>query len=29
VTPAEKEEMMANLRGYRACFDGLTAFGTE
>ncbi len=29
LTPAEKEEMMANLRGYRACFDGLTAFGTD
>lgn len=29
LTPAEKEEMMANLRGYRACFDGLTAFGSD
>lgn len=25
----EKEEMMANLRGYRACFDGLAEFGTD
>ncbi len=29
LTAAEKEEMAANLRGYRACFDGLTAFGTD
>lgn len=29
LTPAEREEMLANLRGYRACFDGLTAFGTD
>lgn len=29
LTPAEKREMMANLRGYRACFDHLTAFGTD
>jgi len=29
LTPAEKEEMMANLRGYRACFDNLTTFGTD
>ncbi len=29
LTPAEKEEMLANLRGYRACFDGLTVFGTD
>jgi hypothetical protein len=29
LTPEEREEMMASLRGYRACFDGLTAFGTD
>ena len=29
LTPGEREEMMANLRGYRACFDGLAAFGTD
>jgi hypothetical protein len=29
LTPAEKQEMMSNLRGYRACFDGLTTFGTD
>ncbi|MDR2850264.1 MAG: hypothetical protein LBW77_06980 [Verrucomicrobiota bacterium] len=29
LTPEERGEMMANLRGYRACFDGLTAFGTD
>lgn len=29
LTPAEKDEMMANLRGYRASFDGLSAFGTD
>lgn len=29
LSPAEKEEMMANLRGYRACFDKLTVFGTD
>jgi len=29
LTPAEREEMMANLRGYRACFDHVTAFGTD
>lgn len=29
LTPAEKEEMMANLRGYRACFDRLTSFGSD
>jgi hypothetical protein len=27
--PDERAAMMANLRGYRACFDGLTAFGTD
>ena len=25
----EREEMLSNLRGYRACFDGQTAFGTD
>jgi len=29
LTPAEREEMMANLRGYRASFDGLSSFGTD
>ena len=29
LTPAEREEMMTNLRGYRACFDGLSAFGSD
>ena len=29
LTDAEREEMMANLRGYRACFDGCTTFGTD
>lgn len=29
LTPEEKAEMMASLRGYRACFDLLTAFGTD
>lgn len=29
LTPAEREEMLANLRGYRACFDGVTNFGTD
>ncbi len=29
LTPGEKEEMLANLRGYRACFDRLTDFGTD
>jgi hypothetical protein len=29
LTPEEKREMMANLRGYRACFDRLTTFGTD
>ncbi len=29
LTPAEKREMLANLRGYRVCFDHLTAFGTD
>ncbi len=29
LTSAERDEMMANLRGYRACFDGLSTFGTD
>jgi len=29
LTPKEREEMMANLRGYRACFDGRSTFGTD
>jgi hypothetical protein len=29
LTPDEREEMMANLRGYRRCYDGITAFGTD
>jgi hypothetical protein len=29
LTPDEKEEMMGNLRGYRACFDHLTVFGSD
>jgi hypothetical protein len=29
LTPEERGTMMANLRGYRACFDGMTAFGTD
>jgi hypothetical protein len=29
LTDDEKAEMMASLRGYRACFDGLSAFGTD
>jgi hypothetical protein len=29
LTPAEREEMLSNLRGYRTCFDGLTVFGTD
>ena len=29
LTPAEREEMLANLRGYRACFDHVTDFGTD
>ena len=29
LTAEEREEMMANLRGYRACFDQLTVFGTD
>ena len=29
LTPAEREEMMANLHGYRACFDHVASFGTD
>lgn len=29
LTSEEKAEMMANLRGYRACFDQLSTFGTD
>ena len=29
LSPEEREEMMANLRGYRYCFDKVTAFGTD
>jgi hypothetical protein len=29
LTPAEREEMMANLRGYRVCFDHSTHLGTD
>ena len=29
LTHEERQEMMANLRGYRACFDGLATFGTD
>jgi hypothetical protein len=29
LSPEEKAEMMANLRGYRACFDQLSAFGSD
>jgi hypothetical protein len=29
LTPAEREEMLANLRGYRACFDHVTHFGGD
>ncbi len=29
LSPEEKAEMMANLRGYRACFDLLTTFGAD
>jgi len=29
LTPPEKEEMLSNLRGYRACFDHLAEFGTD
>ncbi|MGI6497062.1 MAG: hypothetical protein ACOX5G_13500 [Kiritimatiellia bacterium] len=29
LTPEERAEMMANLRGYRACFDHVSKFGTD
>jgi hypothetical protein len=29
LTPVEREEMMANLRGYRYCFDHVTEFGGD
>ena len=29
LNPSEREEMMANLRGYRACFDHVTQFGAD
>lgn len=29
LTPAEREEMLANLRGYRACYDRVTQFGAD
>jgi len=29
LTSEEKEAMMANLRGYRTCFDHLAAYGTD
>jgi len=29
LNPSEREEMMANLRGYRACFDHSTRFKTD
>ena len=29
LTPEEREEMLANLRGYRYCFDKVQAFGTD
>ena len=29
LTPDERAEMMSNLRGYRASFDGTTNFGTD
>lgn len=29
LTPAERETMMTNLRGYRYCFDGVRTFGTD
>lgn len=29
LTPAEHGLMMANLRGYRACFDGMKTFGSD
>ena len=29
LTKEERETMMANLRGYRHCYDGITEFGTD
>ncbi len=29
LTPAERAQMMANLHGYRACFDQVAQFGTD
>jgi hypothetical protein len=29
LSPAERDEMMANLRGYRYCFDKVSTFGTD
>jgi len=29
LSPAEREEMMASLRGYRACFDCVESFGAD
>ncbi|MCL1887459.1 MAG: hypothetical protein FWF96_01130 [Kiritimatiellaeota bacterium] len=29
LSPGERAEMMASLRGYRACFDGVEAFGDD
>lgn len=29
LTETDRAEMMANLRGYRACFDGVENFGTD
>jgi len=29
LTPSERAEMFANLRGYRYCFDRVEAFGTD
>ena len=29
LSPAERQEMLANLRGYRYCYDGVREFGTD
>ncbi len=29
LTPAERQTLIANLRGYRLCYDGVTAFGPD
>lgn len=29
LSAADREEMMANLRGYRRCYDGIATFGTD